>query len=212
MRKNLSLSYSRLIITFTLSIILYACGGGSNSGSDSDSVQNDEPSPSQDIVSVLVAGDSISTGFNLATPWPDRLLGISIDNSFSEDGVETGFGLSYLADAITTLNPSHVVIFLGTNDAIRGSVSVAISNLQEMINIANAQNVSVIIATLPVITRSGTENARAVEISNAIRVFSNVQVADIRATFGDGAGLIADGIHPNDAGQQLIADIMVGFF
>ncbi|MBX2848842.1 MAG: hypothetical protein KTR16_11010 [Acidiferrobacterales bacterium] len=204
MIKMKSIFYSIPLLIICLSIS--ACGGGSTDSSG-------EPEVAEQMTSVLVIGDSLSTGFGLATPWPNRLaniLGVSVDNSFSEDGVETSFALGYIESALTTVMPSHVVILFGTNDAIRGSVNDAINNLQEMIRIANQQNVTVIIGTLPIITRSSSENARAAEISDAIRSFSGARIADIRPALGD--GFLVDGVHPNNAGQQIIADTIAAQF
>ena len=196
-------SYYHLLTFLFLSLGLFACGGGST-----ESEGATEPEQEQESMSILVVGDSISTGFGLATPWPNRvaeILNVPVDNSYSEDGVETSYALGYIESALIQTNPSHVVILFGTNDAIRGSVTDAINNLQAMVNIANRRDVTVIIATLPVIPRSSFENERAAEISDAIRSFSDVRVADVRSALGNGDGLIADGVHPNNSGQQIIA-------
>lgn len=186
-------------------LFLTACGGGS---SDSGSGAAAEGA----ITRVVAISDSFGTGFGLATPWPTRLqsaLGVTVVNN-SRDGRETPEGLGLIEGLINSEDPSHVVILLGTNDAIRGSVPDAISNLQSMVNIANANNVIVIVGTLAPITRSSTENARAADISDGIRGLSGARIADIRANITP--DLIVDGIHPGDAGQQVITDVIQAQF
>jgi len=193
----------RLLILF--SVVLTACGGGS-SDSGSGAAEGEA------ITRVVAIGDSFGTGFGLATPWPSRLqsaLGVTVVNN-SVNGRETAEGLGLIQGLINSENPSHVVILLGTNDAIRGSVPDAINNLQEMVNIATTSNVIVIVGTLAPITQSASQNARAADISSGIQGLSGARIADIRASFD--ADLIVDGVHPGDEGQQLITDIIQAEF
>ena len=190
-----------IIILFLLG--LSACGGSSSSGGDSGQTG--------ELVSILVLGDSIAVGenrFGTTVPWPTILgadLNVPVDNQ-SVSGVESSFGLNVIEDLLSANQPSHVIIMLGTNDAISGSVSAAIGNLQAMVDIANDNNVVAVVATLPVITNSEVNNNNTAEISDAIRNLSGATIADVRDLFGsDGAGLLIDGLHPNDAGQQAIA-------
>lgn len=192
-------------------LFIAACGGGSSdSGGDSAPVAV-TPDPVA-VTKVLAISDSLGTGFGIATPWPPRLanaLGVTVINN-SESGEPTSYGVRVIQDLITSEQPTHVVILLGTNDAIRESVSGAISNLQEMVNIASSNNVTAIVATLPPITRSSTENSRAAQISDGIRSLSGAQIADIRTVLSNSD--IADGVHPNDGGQQKIADTIASLF
>lgn len=191
-----------------VSLFLFACGGG---GSDSGG----EPAPADPIAikSVVAIGDSIGTGFGIATPWPELLGGaISrtvINNSIS--GEQTGFGVANIERLINDNDPSHVFILLGTNDAIRGSVPNALNNLQTMVDFARSRNVIPIVGTLPPITRSNSENRRADEISRGIRRLNNAVVAEVRGALGSGA-TIADGVHPNQSGQQIITDTFASVF
>jgi len=195
-------------------ISLLACGGGnSDSGSGSDTASDNEtPPPIERATSVVAIGDSIGTGFGITTPWPTRLASIlsAPVNNNSISGEQTNYGLDIIKSRIDAVNPTHVVILLGTNDAIRGSVSNAISNLQAMVNIAVNNNVTVIVGTLPPITRSSSENQRAAEISAGIRSLDGAIIADVRNALSSGA--IADGVHPNGTGQQIIADTFAALF
>lgn len=204
----------RNFIIFSLlsfSISLSGCGGG---GSSSDGGGAAQPTAQPSSQTVVAIGDSIGTGFGIATPWPPRLeslIGrVVVNNSIS--GEETDFGLINVERLIDENNPSHVVVLLGTNDAIRGSVSGAIANLQSIVDIARSRNVIPIIGTLPPLTNSTAQNARAAQISNGIRGLNGAVVAEVRGALGDGNGTIADGIHPNNTGQQIIAETFASVF
>ena len=197
---------SRLFLTLAV-LSIFGCGGGSSSSGGGTA-------PPVAQVSVVAIGDSIGNGFGIATGWPVFLadiIGAPVDNN-SVTSEFTDFGVSIIEERLTTVQPTHVVILLGTNDAIRGSVPVAIANLQTMVDIARAQGVIPIVGTLPPITTSPSANARAAEISEGIRGLSGAVVAGVRAALGDGSGLIADGVHPNNAGQQRIADAFAAQF
>ena len=194
------------LLFFLVAVMLTACGGGSSSSGGSDT--------NPTVRSVVAISDSLGTGFGIATPWPNRLatgLGVNVNNN-SVSGEQTSYGVGIIGNLIDQHQPTHVVILLGTNDAIRGSVSNAIANLQAMVDAARARNVIPIVGTLPPITRSSTENARAAEISTGIRGLSGAVVAEVRGALGNGSLYIVDGVHPNAAGQQVIADTFAGVF
>ncbi|NND83161.1 MAG: hypothetical protein HKN50_12100 [Gammaproteobacteria bacterium] len=187
-------------------------GGGSSSGGGSAPMVGATPAPA---LSIVALGDSIGNGFGVATPWPVLLgaaLGAPVDNN-SVTNMQTSFGLSIIEERLDAINPTHVVILQGTNDALRGSVGGAISNLQAMVDIANARGVIAVVATLPPIPRSASENARAADISVGIRGLAGATIAEVRGAMGNGDGLIVDdGVHPNQQGQQVITDVMLATF
>jgi acyl-CoA thioesterase-1 len=196
------------IFVLMLLVVSTACGVGfSDSGAATAPVVAPDSPAGPMLTSVVTIGDSIGTGFGIATPWPTILasaVGVPLVNN-SVSGDQTGFGLRVIEGLLAEHQPSHVVILLGTNDALRGSVGNAIANLQAMVDIAQRNNVVAIVGTLPPITRSSSENQRTAEISMGIRGLSGASIAAVRGAFGDDDSLIADGIHPNDAGQQRIA-------
>lgn len=201
---------SKLIAVIS-AFFLSACGGGS---SDSGTAEQAGPTPVTQMVSVVAIGDSIGTGFGIATPWPVLLgqsLGAPVNNN-SISGEQTNYGVRIIGDRLDAVQPTHVVILLGTNDAIRGSVSNAIANLQTMVDAARQRNVIAIVGTLPPITRSRAEDARAQQINQGIRTLNGATIVGVRAALGDGNGTIADGVHPNQSGQQIISDAFAGAF
>ncbi len=208
--------FSRFLVLYVGLLFLAACGGGS---SDSGTSSAPEPTPAPTPApapppptSVVAIGDSIGTGFGIATPWPPLLADI-LDapvNNNSISGEQTNFGVRIIGQRLDEVQPTHVVILLGTNDAIRGSVDNAIANLQTMVDAARNRDVIAIVGTLPPITRSASEDARAQQINAGIRGLSGARIADLRATVS--RNMIADGVHPNQMGQQIIADTFANAF
>lgn len=158
--------------------------------------------------SVLVIGDSLSTGYEVATPWPTRLAdnpNIFIDNTYSVNGVETSYGLSIFEQAAGSAKFDSVVILLGTNDSINGNTQTAAENLQAMIDMANARRIMPMVVTLPEVTHSNYRNGNIDIINQGIYQLSGATIIDLAKLDVDWSRLLVDGVHPNDAGQALIA-------
>ena len=191
-----------LLILTLMTLVGCSSGGGSSTGSGG----------ATNASKILVIGDSIGTGFGLAVPYPNRIAqatGAIVIND-SVDGRVTAVGAGRVMGLLSTHRPTHLVVLLGTNDARVGSVSNAISNLQFMVNAANASGAIAVVGTLPPYLTTATLNQRSAEISHGIRSLSGARIADIRSALGDGSATIADGIHPNDTGQQIIANTFIG--
>ncbi len=208
------ISWRNPIVLLGISLLLAACGGGGGTQSGGQDTPPPTP-PTVENMRVISIGDSIGNGFGLATPWPDRLAPLInrelVNNSVSNE--QTSFGVSVIQNMIDQNDPSHVFILLGTNNALRGSVSGAISDLQTMVNIARDNNVIPIVGTLPalnppaggtVVFSGAAANNRANQINAGIRGLSNARIAPVAGMFS--ASNLVDGIHPNDMGQQQIAE------
>ena len=182
-------------ILVIIGLLIAGCGG-------SDSSSDAGPT----LIKILVIGDSIGNGAGIATPYPVRIggaTGIPVIND-SVSGRLTGEGLAVAAGLLTQHQPSHLVVLLGTNDA-RRDISNTLSNLQAIVNLGNAAAAKVVIGTLPPLTNSSDDNARAAIVSDGIRGMGGASIAEVRDAMGDGSTTIADGIHPNDGGQEIIA-------
>lgn len=156
---------------------------------------------------IAVIGDSIANGYNLAKPWP-TLLSEEFEKPISNtsvSGMETSWGLEVIDGVLETEKPTHLLISLGSNDAVRGpSDLIAISNLQEMVRRARQENVTVIIGNVIPNLLSEEANQRAEIISQGIAQIEDVVLVDSRSKMGDAKGLLADGVHPNQKGQQIL--------
>lgn len=183
---------------FLAAVLLSACNS-----------QNSDQLNQQPLSNIAVIGDSIGNGYKIATPWPSLLkeqLHITMFNT-SISGKQTGWGLEVIETILDTHKPSHLLISLGTNDAARSlSAEEAISNLQKMVDIAYAKGVAVIVGTVIPNHYSKEADLRALQINEGILRLSKARIVDVRAKMGDASGLLADGVHPNQKGQRVIAE------
>ena len=182
-------------IVLLIGLVIAGCGGSDSSSGTGTT-----------LVKILVIGDSIGNGAGIATPYPSRIkraTGVPIIND-SVSGRLTAEGLAVAEGLLTEHQPSHLVVLLGTNDA-RREISSTLSNLQMIVNLGNAAGATVVIGTLPPLTNSSDDNARAAIVSDGIRGLGGASIAEVRDAMGDGNTTIADGIHPNDLGQEIIA-------
>jgi len=183
------------LLIFLLSLSLLACGGEGSSSTGGGA--------SGDATKIVALGDSIGArGLN----WPTvvmQMSGVSVPN-YSKDSLKTSDFVGRVEGILAAEAPSHLMILLGTNDARVGSVSIAISNLQAMVNIANSMGVVAIVGTLPPSLNDSTVNARTASISSGVRSLSGARIANVRENLGSGAGLFPDGLHPNAKGSQII--------
>lgn len=183
------------IIVVIIGLFVAGCGGGGSSSGGGTSAEK-----------IVVIGDSIGNGFGIATPYPARIrstTGVPVVND-SVSGRLTDEGLAVAQRLLTEHQPSHLVVLLGTNDS-RMNINSSVSNLQMIVNLGVAAGAKVVVGTLPPITNSSGDNARSALISGGIRGLNDATIAEVRGAMGDGTATIADGIHPNDVGQEIIA-------
>ena len=178
---------------------------------DQSGVLNNSENNKTRLSKVFVISDSIGTGYGKATPFPNRIREI-VDVEVISDSVngrQTSGGLAVIKKQLELHKPSHLLVLLGTNDVTFGTVETAISNLQDIVNTANDSGVIAVVGTLPPYLRSGQGNDFASCISVGIRDLNGANIADIQNTIGDGSTTIADGVHPNNNGQQIIAEVFL---
>jgi acyl-CoA thioesterase I len=169
---------------------------------------------------ILVLGDSLSQGFGLAPSeaYPILLarklraasLNFQITNASAAGGTTEG-GLQRL--------PAHLkrkidifILELGINDAFRGvPVDQIQNNLQQIIDKAKARNpsVRVVIAGMQLPNHTGDDYVSAFG-----RMFSELAAKNdaalvpylLQGVAGDPSLNASDGIHPNAAGQKILAE------
>jgi acyl-CoA thioesterase I len=169
---------------------------------------------------ILVLGDSLSQGFGL-TPseaYPMLLakklraagLNFQVTNASAAGGTTEG-GLERL--------PAHLkhkidifIVELGINDAFRGvPVNQIQNNLQQMIEKVKARNprVRVVIAGMQLPSYAGDDYVSAFG-----KVFADLAAKNgaalvpylLQGVAGDPSMNLSDGIHPNAAGQKILAE------
>lgn len=119
-----------------------------------DAASSQKPAKAKGLQKILVLGDSLSAEYGLVrgTGWV-ALLGqklsdrpqVSIVNA-SISGETTSGGARRLADLLALHQPTHVVIELGANDALRGlSLKATQTNLQRMVRQSQAAGAQVLL-------------------------------------------------------------------
>jgi len=169
---------------------------------------------------ILVLGDSLSQGFGLAPSeaYPMLLakklraarLNFQVTNASAAGGTTEG-GLERL--------PAHLkrridifILELGINDAFQGvPVDQIQNNLQQIIDKAKARNpgVRVVIAGMQLPNHTGDDY-----VSGFGRMFSELAAKNnaalvpyiLQGVAGDPSLNVSDGIHPNAAGQKILAE------
>jgi acyl-CoA thioesterase-1 len=168
---------------------------------------------------ILVVGDSLSAEYGLRrdTGWvkliADKLRAdapeYQILNS-SISGDTTSGGRARLPAALSTHKPRIVIIELGSNDALRGlSLAATRDNLSSMIETAKTRNADVLLVGMQIPPNYGRAYTEQFE-----RIFSelaNQHDAKLVPFLLEGMAtnmelFQADGIHPNEAAQAILAD------
>ncbi len=175
---------------------------------------------SSEMKTILVLGDSLSDGFQLkrSDAYPALIanklraagLNFQVTNASASGGTTQG-GLERL--------PAHLkrkidifILELGTNDAFRGvPVAQIQNNLQQMIDMVKARNpnVRVVIAGMQ-LPNYGADDY----VSGFGKMFAELAAKNDAALVpylldgvaGDPSLSLPDGIHPNAAGQKVLAE------
>lgn len=169
--------------------------------------------------SVLIVGDSLSSGYGLAPGqgWVELLDARlkktapqwrAINASITGDTTQNG--LLRLQPALDRHRPNGVLIELGGNDALRGTPPAVIrQNLQTMIRQARAAGAWVALLEAPVLPNYGKSYADAVAklYVDVAREEKIVRVPCFVCDVGVKDGMMqADGIHPNEKAQPKMLD------
>ncbi|MBR6021033.1 MAG: SGNH/GDSL hydrolase family protein [Kiritimatiellae bacterium] len=188
-------------------VLLTACGGGGGSLSNSDPGNND--------VGVVAAfGDSITQGAQCpCTPYPARLgpmIGKSVPN-YGIGGSRAADNIGRTQSVIDQSHPGFMIILYGVNDIIHAQgIGGIVAALDQMVDICKANHVVPILATYPrPITGHAIFGPRTHALNEQIRSLASskgVPCVNLEGEFNADPDLyMADGLHPNDAGTQIVA-------
>ncbi len=186
-------------------------GDGDGGGSDAD-----HDFGTRDPSKCAVVGDSIAIGYGAAGPsWPVRLSG-KLERPVANYGVPgmrmTG-GMSVVHEALAG-EAGYIIVALGANDAITGQSSDAVKgNLSAMIAAIRAADAVPVVGN--VVAMAGPRevfnpavtaiNAGIKEVCGAEKVlFVNLK-GSVSTSM-----LQADGLHPDNDGQEAIAKAFYG--
>jgi lysophospholipase L1-like esterase len=199
--------------------LMAGCGDGGGGG-----LSNKNPGPN-DVGVVVAFGDSITMGNVCAcAPYPARLAGLvgKVVVNAGINGTTAREGVNRIQGVIAANRPGFMLILYGVNDGIHGqSTDGTLAALRKMVAICRESQVVPVLGTYPVPFGShGVFADRTVALNLGIRALAKelrVPCVDLEKEFAGGrdpvtgrtetdrALMNADGLHPNDAGTQVMA-------
>ena len=172
----------------------------------------------EQATSLLIYGDSISAGYGMDKDkqWSESFkvlvqendLNLTIHNR-SVSGETTGGGLTRINKILDEVKPSHILIELGGNDALRGYPPKKIyENLIQMIEAAETKGIEVFLMQIRILPNYGKRYQAQFE-SIYTQAAEEKDLKLIPFMLEDIALnselMLQDGIHPNADAQPLIA-------
>lgn len=163
---------------------------------------------------IVAMGDSVTAGTEISGPaFPQLVAQMSGKNVINEGrgGAFSWDGVQRIGGVLSREQPGYVFILYGINDLIHGiSRNDTIENLRQMIRVAKENHTYPIVATVPPRYRgNGLFNPNHEALNRLIRNLckeENVRLADIELEFNNNPALLqADGFHPNEDGNLVIA-------
>lgn len=192
-------------------LVAAGCGGGGGGGG----LKNEDPGDN-DINVVIAFGDSLTAG-EVQPSYPAILSGL-IGKTVTNDGVygsTAAAGAGRCSSVIAKRKGAFMLILYGVNDMLFGRSTDSIaSSLESIVNTCLSHHVVPVLATYPIPIRGhrifsgGT--SRLNEAIRALAARYNIKCVDLEKEFLDGgepdpALYLDDGLHPNAAGNQIVA-------
>ena len=219
-RHGLRLSVSGVALAWVCGV-LGGCGGDSGD----KALSNDNPG-NNDVNIVAAFGDSLTAGSECpCVPYPARLSGLIGKTVFNAGigGSKATSNVGRTQEVINQYHPAFLLILYGMNDVIHSVHTVNIlPSIHDMVAICKQNNVVPVLATYPVplagheFFANGTinlnigiraiadeEGIRCVDLENEFAIGQNPEEPEW--PLSDAALLMPDGLHPNDAGTQVMA-------
>lgn len=172
---------------------------------------------------ILAIGDSNTSGYGNATaqPWPDKLE-LQLGSEVFRRGVVGDFAANSLArlpGLMSELQPTHVAIMVGTNDGLfLDDPDQTVANIGGMIDVAFAGGAQeVIVGTIPpLLIADAAAVGRRLRIDQGIgsvAINRGAKLARVSEAIGGGTTTMqADGVHLNDLGHAVVAEVFATQF
>lgn len=178
----------------------------------------------RDTTAILLFGDSIVAGYGLNT---EHSLAVLVENALRArghvvqvidggvSGDTTGGGRSRLQWMLDKYAPDIAVLALGGNDVLRGiPPDVTRDNVEAMLTLLRARDVRTILSAVQAPDTLGAAyqakfDAIYPELAKQYQV--PLYPFLLKETFHDPALMQADGIHPNAAGAQVVANALADY-
>jgi lysophospholipase L1-like esterase len=175
----------------------------------------------QDIF--VAMGDSITIGFPLSN-YDDsyvarlsRLWGKTAVNE-GVDATKSSYGTAIIRSILSEHNPRYLTLYYGSNDVGFYDNDQIVTNLRYIIFRAKENGTIPVVATLgPVFGQWAWRKPSVIELNKKIRQMAaeeGVACADLEAALNwnsayiyDYINGVPDGMHPNSAGHQIIANV-----
>ena len=152
----------------------------------------------------LVAGRGAASGKDFVSVLSQR-IGVPIINA-GRSGDTTGAALARFHRDVLDRNPRVVIVLLGGNDFLRRiPVRETFDNLTQIVEPIRARGSAVVLVGVSVGLLSDPYRD---EYEALARRTSSVLVPDILDGIMGRNGLMADPIHPNDRGYEMVADVL----
>jgi len=211
------------LIAFFLQVLvilaLLGCGGG---GSSVPTPPPEPPKPDVSSWRVIAVGNSITWGYNYDNPHEEgyvpklsRLLGINVVN-LGVPGVRTQYIADHIVSYLKRYQPTHVLLLIGANDVTADPYDVNhyITLLKYIVNTIRAYHAVPVVGTLIHFCHfwGRTKYNKNIDdrnwaILNEIGQGMNVTIANFTPHFTCDLMESTKGMHPNDEGYQLMAEI-----
>ncbi len=199
------------VIVFIMAIALSGCKGDQRE----KAVKQGEK---ESMLTIVAVGDSLTAGFGVAE---EQSFPALLEKKLQEDGhkyrvinagvsAETSSGTLSRLEWILTLKPDIVILETGANDGLRGiDPQVAENNVREILKTLKDRNVVILLAGMKMVRNLGPIyvakfNAiypRLAEESGAVFMPFFLEGVAMQGALNQ-----ADGVHPNAAGHQKIAE------
>ncbi|MGD9612156.1 MAG: SGNH/GDSL hydrolase family protein [Kiritimatiellia bacterium] len=202
-----------LVMGFAL---LAGCGEGGPPGG----LRNKNPGDN-DVGVVAAFGDSITLGNRCdCAPYPARVQDMTDKTVVNAglSGSQATENVSRARAVIQQTRPGFMLILYGHNDITHGvQTGTIVDALRAMVEICLEEHVVPVLATYPEpIGDHAAYAPRELVLNGRIRDLATelgLECVDLEAEFAGGDGLfIEDGLHPNEAGTQIIAMAFADLF